>query len=124
MRLIITVLILATSTSVALAGDAVRVIPITKESAAESAKIISAAHLIGVPPAGKTIRSPNDWRNARAELLKRPNDQQEPPTFRSKDMAEAALPLSLSADHARVEIITPGKSEAVVQTYYVPKERR
>jgi hypothetical protein len=131
-RLTLSILVLAATTSVARADDGkqVRVIPITKDSAAESAKIISASRspLIGMPPPGRTIRAASDWRNARAELpagkakVAARGGRERIMRLEVSEASPQAESLPEDPRRARVQIVKPGKGEAVVETYLVPKE--
>lgn len=105
MRLVMLAFFFVTTASAASAGNesSVRVIPITQQSAAESAKVISAAHLIGMPPQGKPNLITTELRNARAN----PPGKQSDLTYR-----------------ARVQVITRVKTQALKEAYLVSEERR
>ena len=119
MRLAFATVLLAALISAAKADPpkSVRVIEITRENAEKSAQAIAAAKnpLIGMPPA-RTIFAV-EARDTRAEVTERTAQAKIVPV---DDLMVAQSPTD-GSDRARVQIIKPGKTGPVVETFLVPR---
>jgi hypothetical protein len=101
----------------------VRVIEITRENAERSAQIIASSKsaLIGMPPAGKSVRTvSDDRRNARAQARERNASARQvlPKVMRVDD----GKLTTVAVGRAKVQITKPGQAGPIVETYLVPKQ--